>query len=182
MSGRADLVRRLAAYGAAKRAIETALRIEGEMEHHLNGAVPTWRMGFARVSGSETRDHVEVTDSAKFLAYLAGAYPTEVQTISVQVVRNPEWLSQVKDTLARISREEYNQAPPGQRPDQPPVIDVQGTVVPGAVFVPGGRYVTTSTTLTATAKRRADEAAKKGVLEGDWSHLDALIRGDVPLE
>jgi len=179
---RKDLVRRLGAYKAAVKAIESALRVEGETEYRENGAVPTWRMGLARVSGSVTQDRVEVTDPKIFMSYLAGAFPTEVQTVTVQVVRNPEWLTQLKDALARISRDDYDETPAEERTVQSRVIDVHGAVVPGAVFVPGGDYITTSTTFTATAKRVAADAAMKGALTGDWSDLEALVRGEVPME
>jgi hypothetical protein len=175
MSNRAELVRRLIAYEAAVKAIKSGLKAEGEHEHRENGTAATYRMGYATVSGSQTNDRVEVVDLKSFMGYLAGRYPTEVKTVTVQVVINPEWLNQVKDALARISRYEYDQLPAEERQGTGPVVDADSVIIPGAEFVPGGEYITTSVTPNSTARRRALKAAQKGALEGDWSELERAI-------
>lgn len=176
MTNRAELVRRLIAYEAAAKEIKRALRAEGEHEHRENGTTTGHRMAYARVTGSETADHLDVVDADAFLAYLAGRYPSEVTTRTVQVVRNTDWLAQVKDALARMSRLEYDEIPEGEeRPSRGPVVDADGTIIPGVAFVPGGDYITTSVTPTMTARYRALTAAKKGILEGDWSALERAI-------
>lgn len=175
MSNRAELVRRLIAYEAATKAIKEGLKEEGRLEHDENGTAATYRMGYATVAGSQSHDRIEVVDGDKFMAYLAGRYPTEVKTVTVQVVRNSDWLSQVKEALARISRDEYDRKPAEERQGTGAVVDVEGTIIPGAEFVLGGEYVTTSVTPKMTARRRALQAAKKGVLTGDWSELDRAI-------
>lgn len=172
---RAELVRRLIAYEAAVKAIKAGLKAEGEHEHRENGTAATYRMSYATVAGSQTNDGVDVVDQDSFMAYLAGRYPTEVKTVTVQVVRNPEWLAQVKDALARISRLEYDDLPADERQGTGPVVDVDGTIIPGAEFRPGGAYITTSVTPNMTARRRALAAAKKGALEGDWTELERAI-------
>lgn len=187
MTNRAELVRRLIAYRAATREIETALKNEGELEHRENGTTPTWRMAYALVSGSESSDKIEVTDPDAFLGYMARRNPTEVQVVSTFAVRNPDWMSAVKQALANISREEYDSAAEAERqkaeaegrpvvkPQHGRAIDVDGTVIPGAVFRPGGAYVTTSVTPKMQARRKAIRAAKRGVLTGDWSELERAI-------
>lgn len=176
MTNRAELVRRLIVHEAAAKEIKNALKAEGEHEHRENGTTTAYRMAYARVTGSETADHLDVVDVDAFLAYLAGRYPSEVTTRTVQVVRNSDWLAQVKDALARMSRLEYDDIPEDEeRPPRGPVIDGDGTVIPGVAFVPGGDYITTSVTPTTTARRRALTAARKGILEGDWSALERAI-------
>lgn len=172
---RAEMVRRLIAYEAATKAIKSALKAEGEHEHRENGTAATYRMSYATVAGSQSNDHVEVVDPDSFMAWLAGRYPSEVKTVTVQVVRNPEWLNQMKDGLARLSRLEYDDLPAEERQGTGPVVDAEGSIIPGAEFVPGGAYITTSVTPNTTARRRALAAAKKGALEGDWSELELAI-------
>lgn len=175
MSNRAELVRRLIAYEAAVKAIKEGLKEEGRLEHNENGTAATYRMSYATVAGSTSHDRVEVVDTDSFMAWLAGRYPTEVKTVTVQVVRNSEWLAQMKDALARLSRDQYDRLPAEERQGTGPVIDVEGTIIPGAEFVLGGGYVTTSVTPKMTARRNALRAAKMGVLQGDWSELERAI-------
>lgn len=187
MSNRADLVRRLIAYEAGAKAIKEALKEEGRLEHDENGTAATYRMAFANVSGSASNDHVEVTDTDAFLAYMARRNPTEVHVVQAYAVRNPEWLNRVKEAFASLSRGEYDivaaaeakkahdEGRPIVKPAYGQVIDSDGIVIPGVVFRPGGEYITTSVTPKTTARYRAIRAARKGALEGDWSELERVI-------
>jgi hypothetical protein len=175
MSNRAELVRRLIAYEAAVKAIKEGLKEEGRLEHDENGTAATYRMSYATVAGSQSHDRIEVIDGDSFMAWLAGRYPTEVKTVTVQAVRNTDWLAQVKDALARLSRDEYDRKPAEERQGTGPVIDAEGSIIPGAEFVLGGEYVTTSVTPKMTARRRALRAAKRGVQMGDWAELERAI-------
>lgn len=172
---RAELVRRLIVAEAVARQIKSALKEEGRIEYDENGTAATYRMGYATVAGSQTNDGVDVVDPDSFMAYLAGRYPTEVKTVTTQVVRNPEWLAQVKDALARISRLVYDELPAEERQGTGPVVDEDGSIIPGAEFRPGGAYITTSVTPNSTARRRAAKAASKAVLTGDWSDVERAI-------
>jgi hypothetical protein len=174
-SNRAELVRRLIAYRAGVRVIEDALKAEGEHEHRENETVSTHRLAYATVAGSQTNDRIEVTDRDSFMAFMAGRFPDEVTTKTIQVVRNDQWLSQVKDAWATLSRDHYDATPAPIRAKPFPVVDMGGSVVPGAIFLPGGGYITTSVTPKMQARRRALQAARRGVLMGDWSDLEAVI-------
>lgn len=168
------LVRRMIVWEAAVKAIKAKLKTTGQEEHAENGGPSTHRMRYATVAGSETGDAVDVQNLDAFMSYLAGRYPTEVKTVTVQVVRNPDWLAQLKDALARISRYAYDEEDPEERGHVGLVIDADGTVIPGAVFIPGGSYITTSVTPNSNARRRAAAAARRGV-EGDWTELERAI-------
>lgn len=187
MSNRAELVRRLIAYQAAVRAIGDALKEEGRVEFEENGTAATYRMSYANVAGSSSNDRIEVTDAQAFLGYMARRNPTEVQVVQTYAVRNTDWLAQVKDAFAQMSRAEYdvvaaaerqqaeNEGRPVVKPQHSQAIDVDGTVIPGVVFKPGGEYVTTSVTPKMGVRKRAIAAARRGVLQGDWSGLEAAI-------
>lgn len=168
---RASLALRLLVAEATVKAARAALRAEGELEHTENRSVPTWRMSFATVAGSETRDHAEVTDPKAFLGYLIGRYPTEVTQRTVTEVRNPEWLAQLLDRLAVAG-------PVNEAGD---VTDDEHTVIPGVKFVPGGRFVTVSVTPKPPARVRLAKAARRAVETGDWSEIDAILEGRVDL-
>lgn len=172
---RAEMVRRLVMYEAVAKQIKSALKEEGRLEHTENGTAATWRMPYATVAGSQSHDRIEVIDPDKFMAYLVGRYPTEVQTVKVQVVRNPEWLTRMKEVVAAFSRDQYNLAPAEERQGTGAAVDTDGTIIPGAEFVTGGEYITTSVTANMTARRRAIAAAKRAVLMGDWAAVEEAI-------
>ena len=175
---RADLVARLIAYEAAARQIKAALKAEGALEHEQNGSTPTWRLAFATASGSETHDRIDVTDLEKLMDYLGKRYPTEVATRTVRVVRNQEWLTQLRERLAILHRADLDEIAGQERAEDapPPLIrDDEGAEVPGVTFVAGGDFLTVSVTPAMSARHHALAAARRGVLTGDWSALDALL-------
>lgn len=175
MSNRAELVRRLIAYRAASKVIEDALKEEGALEHAENETVSTHRLAVGIVAGSQAKDRVEVTDQDAFMAWLAGRYPTEVKTVTVQVVRNPEWLIKAREAWATFARDYYDGTPPTLRANPFPVVDPEGSIIPGVVFAPGGAYITTSVTPNMQARKRAIRAARLGVTMGVWHELELAI-------
>lgn len=182
MSRRDDLIARLVLFEAAAKQIKAALKAEAEVEHRENGTTSTWRVGFARASGSETHDHVDVTDPSAFLDYLEARYPTEVETKLVRAPRNPEWASRIRENLAALHRADLDEIAeqgvqvPALRDAPPPIIrDEEGTEVPGVTFVPGGQFLSVSVTPSLAAKVRAREAARAGAMGGDWSVLEGLL-------
>lgn len=171
MSGRDEILRRYLVYKAAQAALHEALKAEGRVEHEAHGMVPTWRAAYATASGSTTEDHVEITDEEKLVAYIAGKYPTEVVTRTVTSVRNPEWLERLLQGWADAGPEE----------DGATLLDEEGTVIPGAKFVQGGEYITVSVTPKPVASSLIKKAVLRGVTIGDWSMVEAIVKGDVDL-
>lgn len=178
MSRRDALVARQLAYEAAVREIKRALKAEGAMEHRENGTTPTWKLAFATASGSESHDHVDVTDPEKFLDYLETRYPTEVETKTVRVVRNPEWAIRLREGLAALHRADLDEIAEQERSEDAPapvIRDAEGTEVQGVAFVGGGEFLTVSVTPSTDARHHVSRAARIGALTGDWSALDALL-------
>ena len=158
---RAELVRRLLAHRAAADALEDALKADAREEYEGNGTAASWRMDFATVSASISHDTVEVADVATFHAWLAGRSPSEIETVTVLRVRNPEWRSQLLKGYAAM-----------HDPEQGDVVhDVHGEVVPGLRFVRGGRFVTASVVPARGVKGLLGQAAR-AYAQGQTEALD----------
>lgn len=137
---RSDKARAIVVFEELAAALRTELFGEAAAEH-AQGSTPSWRMGDVTVSSSLSNPTVTIDDPAAFLAYIQAVHPTEVETIT------PAPITQVrphfaKDLLARLAKR-------GE-----PLIDHEGTVIPGVKFVRGG--VLRSISVKPTADFKAD--------------------------
>lgn len=133
---RRETVQALAACDALAAELRKKLRAEAEVEYRDQGCAPTWRMPGFTVTSSVTHNGVAVDDQAAFVAYVAEAYPTEVETVTVTRVR-PAWQERfLKDVVGR---------------GEPPC-DADGRVIPGLRFVPGGEFKSVSVTPAPATK------------------------------
>lgn len=149
---RAQIVQAIAACDALSAELRQALRADAAAEYAEQGTAPTWRLRGITVSTSIAHDSVYVLDERAWVKYVSRAYPTELEEIlRVQ----PAW--QI-DFLAKVA----------ERGDPP--CDVDGTVIPGLAFRPGGEFQAVSVRPAPETKARlraiaADITAGRRALE-----------------
>jgi hypothetical protein len=165
------MIARYLAYKAATAALHDAIKADGKHEFEENGAAPTYRLGFATASASVTNERAVIIDQAAFMGYLVGRYPTEVETYTAYRVRNPEWLTRLLEALAAL----------GPGGDGKVIVDLEGTVIPGLEYTPGGDFVTVGVVAQGAVKRRLAKAAQQAAQTGDWSEFERLAAGKEPL-
>ncbi len=139
------MVQALAACDVLAAELRKKLRSDAEVEFREQGCAPTWRIPGFTVTASITHNGVAVDDQAAFVGYVAAAYPTEVETVTVTRVRQAWQERFLKEVVAR---------------GEPPC-DADGTVVPGLRFVPGGEFKSVSVTPTADSRSELRATAKE---------------------
>lgn len=140
---RAQIVRTIAACDALAAELRNALKADAAAEYAEQGTAPTWRMPGFTVSTSITHDAIEVVDERAWRAYVKQAYPTEIETV-IRV--RPAWQNVFFAGVA-------------QRGDPP--CDVEGTVIPGLVFVAGGDFKSVSVLPLAGTKANLRAVAQE---------------------
>lgn len=121
---RADKARAIVLFEELAQALRADLFGEAATEH-AQGSTPSWRMDDVTVSSSLSNPSVVVENPAAFLAYIQAVHPTEVETVTPEPVTRvrPNFAS---DLLKRLAKR-------GE-----PLIDHEGTTIPGVRFVRGG--------------------------------------------
>ncbi|GIJ66274.1 hypothetical protein [Virgisporangium ochraceum] len=139
---RADLAHRALFWAAVAEeakaratAARTQLDEQAKAEYAATGAASTWRVpGVGTIPLSLTQDAVVVDDEAVYLAHVAEAYPTEIETIR-----------RVRPAFDELLRKSVLQEPRD---------------VPGLRIVPGGRPKGISVRATTSAKESAARLAR----------------------
>lgn len=141
---RADHIEALAAVDALAKALREALNAEARAEYESQGTVPSWRLPGFTVATSLSADSAVIVDDAEFKAYVADAFPTEVETVTVTRVR-PAWQAVfLKELVAR-----------GE------ACDGDGRVVAGVEIRPGGAFGSVSVIPNAETRDRLRAAARE---------------------
>ena len=119
---KADMARAIVVFEELASALRAEL-LGAAADEHAQGSTPSWRMTDVTVSTALSKPSVVVEDPAAFLAYVGKVHPTEVETVTT---------TQVRPNFSRLLL--ANLATAG-----PPLVDDEGTVIPGVRYDPGGQ-------------------------------------------
>jgi len=157
---RAELTRGIVACETLARELRAALTADARSEFDEQGTAPTWRLPGLTVSTAMTADSVAVVDEAAFTAWVAKAYPTEVETVTA--VRPAFRAKLLGDAAGRGD----------------PPCSADGEVIPGVEFRPGGEFRAVS--VRPSSGLRSQLAAKaKDIVEGRAPLALPIGGGDV---
>jgi hypothetical protein len=132
----------------ARKNLIAELNADARAEFEEQGTASTWRIkGMATVPQAQTADAVVVVDEDKFLDWVQARHPTEVETVTH--VR-PAFRALVLGKLVKVAGD---------------VCHIDGEVVPGVEFKPGGEFIGISVTPTAAAKEAFTAVASATLLE-----------------
>lgn len=157
---KAELVALALAHEAAAKALRDELEARAEHAWLTDGAATTDRLGFATASTSTSQDTVAIVDDDLFLPWLKRNHPTEVVDKWERVTRprNPKWVrKRIQDFRPVATPEEIKELEPD---DTTGVVDEDGTIVPGVVWIRGGRFKSISVRPEAAAAERLRGAAQ----------------------
>lgn len=144
---RAEMTRGIVACETLAKELRAALTADARGESEEQGTAPTWRLPGLTVSSAMSSDSVAVVDEAAFTAWVAKAYPTEIETVTA--VRPAFRAKLLGDAAGR-----------GE-----PVCAEDGEVIPGVEFRPGGEFRAVS--VRPTSALRSQLAAKAlDIVEG----------------
>lgn len=151
---------------AAAKALRDSLEADVAAEHEEHGVAASWRMQPATVSASISHDSVWLSDPPAFLRYLQERHPDEI--VSVLQPRSTTWVSHMRKALIP-----YAERDPDTLKLTGRIVDADGTVVPGAMFAPGGRYISASVKPNKDHEAVLKLAAEHAVEHDDWTALYA---------
>jgi len=114
----------IAACDAMSKRLRAALTADAAAEFSTQGTVPTWKLPGITVVGSTIHPSVAVVDEAAFLSWVAERYPSEVETVVITRAR-PAWQATFLADVATRGE---------------PPCDVEGEIVPGLQWRPGGGF------------------------------------------
>ena len=135
-----------AAVKEARRALVDDLEADARADYEEQGTADTWRVkGVATVPWSTTNDAVVVDSEPRFVEWVQQRYPTEVE-----VIIRPAFRKLLLGELIHVSGD---------------VCHIDGEVVPGVGFKPGGEFIGVSVRATPEAKQAFGAVARATLLE-----------------